>query len=125
MTIGNKPDGKPFPLYRYTKPFWRTNRNNSLHSVDDRSVVSSGVYERYLKRAVGPYLHLGFLAGYQKAIFECNNYIRFLRGGDALNTACFILKRKWIKTNHQLDNVDAGALRTLHFLEKINDTILK
>ncbi len=46
LTIGNKPDGNPFTL-GVQKPFAQTSSSIATIKVSNKSVVSSGVYERY------------------------------------------------------------------------------
>lgn len=131
LTVGNKPDGKPFHI-GIQKPFGEQNETIASIPVDDRSVVSSGVYERYFKKNGKIYHHLlDSSTGYPKEsnLLSVTIISDSSADGDALSTACFILGlENGLKLINQLDNVDAVFITDnyqLHCTEKINDTILK
>jgi len=110
LTIGSKPDGNPFNL-GIQKPFDKQGTAITSVEVTDSSVVSSGVYERYLEVDNTLYHHIiDTDTGY-----PCDNNLLGVTilseksvDGDALSTSCFVLGldagQKLIKT---LDGVDA------------------
>ena len=131
LTIGGKPDDTPFHI-GIQKPFAEQNETITSIPVTDRSVVSSGVYERYFKKDGKIYHHLlDSATGYPKE----NNLLSVTilsdssADGDALSTTCFTLGlEKGMELINRLDNVDAIFVTDdyqLHYSEKINDTILK
>lgn len=93
LTIGTKPDGTPFQV-GVQKPFDDRGATALVLSVANRSVVSSGNYERYFEINHILYHHiLSTENGYpadsglsQVTILSANSV-----DGDALSTLCFIL----------------------------------
>lgn len=131
LTIGEKPNGTPFHI-GIQKPFAEQNTTIASIPVNDQSIVSSGVYERYFKKDGKIYHHLlDPFTGYPKE----NNLLSVTilsdssADGDALSTTCFTLGlEKGMELINQLDNVEAVFVTNdyrLHCSEKINDTILK
>ncbi|WP_461812050.1 FAD:protein FMN transferase [Faecalimonas sp.] len=131
LTIGSKTDGTPFHI-GIQKPFADQNETIASIPVIDKSVVSSGIYERYFKKNNKVYHHLlDPFTGYPKQ----NNLLSVTiisdssTDGDALSTVCYTLGlEKGMQLINQLDNVEAVFITNdyqLHCSEKINDTILK
>lgn len=93
LTIGTKPDGTPYQV-GIQKPFDDRGTTALVLSVTNRSVVSSGNYERYFEVDDILYHHiLSTENGYpadsglsQVTILSANSV-----DGDALSTLCFIL----------------------------------
>lgn len=92
LTIGNKPDGSPFHI-GIQKPFADTGVSLLTIEASDRSVVSSGNYERYFEKDGILYHHiLSTKTGYpvdsglsQVTILSDDSVT-----GDALSTLCFL-----------------------------------
>ena len=57
LAVGSKPDGSPFEI-GVRKPFDTQNTALTTLSLSDRSLVSSGVYERYFEKDGKRYHHL-------------------------------------------------------------------
>ena len=93
LTIGNKPDGSEYTI-GVQKPFAETGTALLTLSVSDKSVVSSGNYERYFYANDTLYHHIlstedGYPANSdlsQVTIISDSSV-----DGDALSTLCFIL----------------------------------
>lgn len=93
LALGSKPDGSPFQV-GIQKPFADTGTSMMTIEDSDRSIVSSGNYERYFKADGVLYHHiLSTQTGYpvnsglsQVTILSDNSVT-----GDALSTLCFIL----------------------------------
>ena len=131
LTIGDKPNGTPFHV-GIQKPFAEQNVTIASIPVNNQSVVSSGIYERYFKKDGKIYHHLlDPFTGYPKE----NNLLSVTilsdssADGDALSTTCFTLGlEKGMELVNQLDNVEVVFVTDdyqLHCSEKINDTISK
>lgn len=92
LTIGSKPDGSPFHI-GIQKPFADTGVSLLTIDASDRSVVSSGNYERYFEKDGILYHHiLSTKTGYpvdsglsQVTIISDDSVT-----GDALSTLCFL-----------------------------------
>lgn len=93
LCIGSRPDGTPFRI-GVQKPFAERNETAAILQIEGRSVVSSGIYERYFEEDGVFYHHiLDPDTGY-----PCENGLRSVTiisdtstEGDALSTACFAL----------------------------------
>lgn len=93
LTIGSKPDGSPFSI-GLQKPFAAINTAITTVSVTDKSVVSSGVYERYFMYQDNLYHHiLDAVTGYpvQNELLGVTIISDSSMTGDALSTTCLIL----------------------------------
>lgn len=131
LTIGGKPDGSPFHI-GIQKPFAEQNETIASVPVTDRSVVSSGVYERYFEKDGEIYHHLLDTAtGYptENNLLSVTILSSSSADGDALSTACFVLGlEKGMELINRIDDVDAIFVTDdyqLHCSKKINDTVLK
>lgn len=110
LTIGKKPDGKPFQI-GIKKPFDASGASLFTVSVTDQSVVTSGCYERYFILDDTIYHHiLDPKTGYPVTnnLYSVTILSDSSTDGDALSTACFVLgledATKWITS---LEDVDA------------------
>lgn len=93
LTIGKRPDGTPFQV-GVQKPFADSGTAALTLSVEDKSLVSSGNYERYFIRDEVLYHHIlstknGYPAdsGLSSVTIISENSV----DGDALSTLCFLL----------------------------------
>ena len=121
LTIGTKPDGSDYHI-GVQKPFAETGTALTTLTVRDRSLVSSGNYERYFEKDGILYHHIlstrdGYPvnSGLNGVTISSENSV----DGDALSTLCFILGyekgRKLIDSLPDTEAVfisDAGELIT-------------
>ena len=121
LTIGTKPDGSDYHI-GVQKPFAETGTALTTLTVRDRSLVSSGNYERYFEKDGTLYHHIlstrdGYPvnSGLNGVTIISENSV----DGDALSTLCFILGyekgRKLIDSLPDTEAVfisDAGELIT-------------
>lgn len=121
LTIGTKPDGSDYHI-GVQKPFAETGTALTTLTVSDRSLVSSGNYERYFEKDGILYHHIlstkdGYPvnSGLNGVTIISKNSV----DGDALSTLCFILGyekgRKLIDSLPDTEAVfinDAGELIT-------------
>lgn len=110
LTVGNKPDGTAFRI-GVQKPFSPSGTTAFTLSADDMSVVSSGIYERYIKIGETVYHHiLDTKTGYpvQNNLFQVTILSSSSADGDALSTICFVLgEEKGMELIEALDNTEA------------------
>lgn len=110
ITINGKPDGQPYKI-GIQKPFAEEGETITAIHVNDASVVSSGVYERYFYEDGTLYHHLLDT----KTGYPADNDIAGVTilssssvEGDALSTVCYFLgKKDGIKLIESLDGVEA------------------
>ncbi len=93
LTVGEKPNGKPFKV-GIQKPFADRNEIVATMDITDLSVVSSGVYERYFIKDDILYHHIidpatGF--PYQNGLISVTIVSPKSVDGDGLSTTCFAL----------------------------------
>lgn len=93
LAVGNKPDGSPFRT-GIQKPFGARGETVRIVDLSDRSLVSSGSYERYFESDGVIYHHiLDPATGYP--VETDLNGVTILSDssleGDALSTTCFLL----------------------------------
>lgn len=93
LTLGRKPDGSPFQV-GVQKPFEETGTAALILEAADKSLVSSGNYERYFIRDGVLYHHIlstkdGFPA--ESGLSGVTIISSLSVDGDALSTLCFIL----------------------------------
>ena len=120
LTIGKRPDGTPFQV-GVQKPFADSGTAALTLSIEDKSLVSSGNYERYFIKDDVLYHHIlstenGYPAdsGLSSVTIISENSV----DGDALSTLCFILGyEKGKKLTDSLQGVEAV------FIDK-NGTVL-
>lgn len=93
LCIGGKPDGTPFRI-GIQKPFADRNETVAIVDITDRSVVSSGIYERFFEKNGALYHHIlnprtgyPYDNGLVAVSIICDESV----DGDGLSTACFAL----------------------------------
>lgn len=111
LLVGSKPDNTSFTV-GVEKPFGNAGDYVTTVSTVDKSVVTSGVYERYFKIDDTIYHHIldpktGYPVNnglYSVTILSDNSV-----DGDALSTACFVLgPSKGMELIESLDSVEAA-----------------
>lgn len=109
LCVGKKPDGKPFTI-GIQKPFEGQTKTIATVEIEDKSVVSSGIYQRYFEQNGVLYHHiLNPKTGYpydnnlaQVTIISDDSV-----DGDGLSTCCFTLGlEKGMELINRLENVD-------------------
>lgn len=93
LAVGNKPDGSPFEI-GVRRPFDTQNTPMITLSLSDRSLVSSGVYERYFEKDGKRYHHLlDPFTGYpvENELLGVTILSASSMEGDALSTTAFVL----------------------------------
>lgn len=110
LTIGEKPNGEAYNI-AIQKPFDERNEPITTVKVKDKSIVSSGNYERYFEKDGKIYHHiLDPKTGYPVEN-ELNEVTIISDGsitGDALSTTCFALGlEKGMELIESLDDVEA------------------
>lgn len=110
LTIGAKPDGSPFHI-GIQKPFEPSGEPITSIDIQDKSVVTTGIYERYFKKNDVIYHHVLD----PKTGFPCNNSLASVTiitdsslDADALSTTCYLLGlEEGMKLIHSLENTEA------------------
>lgn len=96
LAIGSKPDGSAYTI-GIQKPFAEAGTAVTAVSVTGRSVVSSGIYERYFEKDGTLYHHiLNPVTGYpvENELAAVTILSDSSLDGDALSTACLLLGTK-------------------------------
>lgn len=110
LTIGSKPDGSDWRI-GIQKPFDDRGALAEIVEVSDKTVVSSGIYERYFEKDGTVYHHiLSPDTGYpiENDIWEVSIICDSSLTGDALSTTCLTLGyEKGRQLIDSLENVDA------------------
>ena len=93
LCIGSKPDGTPFKV-GIQKPFADRNETEAVMDITGKSVVSSGIYERFFKQDGKLYHHIlnpktGY--PYDNGLISVTIISDQSVDGDALSTNCFAL----------------------------------
>ena len=93
LTLGTSSDGSPFRI-GIQKPFDEQNIPIDTVEIQDRSVVSSGVYQRYFEKDGSLYHHIldpetGY--PYANGLLQATVITDSSADGDALSTCCFAL----------------------------------
>ena len=93
LTLGTSSDGSPFRI-GIQKPFDEQNIPIDTVEIQDRSVVSSGVYQRYFEKDGNLYHHIldpetGY--PYANGLLQATVITDSSADGDALSTCCFAL----------------------------------
>lgn len=110
LVIGGKSDDTPFYI-GIQKPFARQNETIATLTLKDKSVVSSGIYERYFEKDDKIYHHIlnpktGY--PYENNLYQVTIICQSSADGDALSTACFAMgAEKGMELINQLDNTEA------------------
>lgn len=115
LTIGSRPDGSAWSI-GIQKPFDETEPIADVVKVKDKTVVSSGIYERYFKQDGVIYHHiLDPDTGYpiQNDLWGVSIICDSSLTGDALSTTCMTLGyEKASEVIDSLENVDAEFILT-------------
>lgn len=93
LCIGSRPDGSPFRI-GIQKPFADRNELAAVVEVSDRSVVTSGNYERYFEKDGKLYHHILDPATgypYENGLTSVSILSDTSVDGDGLSTSCFAL----------------------------------
>lgn len=110
LAVGQRPDGSPFQ-FGIQMPFEAQGTPITVLPVSDRSVVSSGVYERYFYQDDTLYHHiLDTTTGYpvQNTLLGVTILSDSSTMGDALSTTCFILgPEEGMRLVESLEDVEA------------------
>ena len=115
LAVGDKPDGSPLHI-GIQKPFDKSGIPLTSVRIDDKSIVTSGTYQRYFEKDGSLYHHiLDAASGY-----PCNNGLASVSiitdsslTADALSTTCFLLgPEKGMNLVNQLENVEAVFVDT-------------
>ena len=93
LCIGEKPDGSPFHI-GIQKPFAERSETIAALEINDKSVVSSGIYERYFEKDGNFYHHIlnpktGY--PYDNSLISVTIISDKSVDGDGLSTTCFAL----------------------------------
>ena len=86
LCIGSKPDGTPFKI-GIQKPFADRNETEAVMDITEKSVVSSGIYERCFKQNGNPKTGYPYDNGLISVTIISDQSV----DGDALSTTCFAL----------------------------------
>ena len=108
--IGGKPDGSPYNI-GIQKPFDQTGQAITAVKVNDTSLVTTGIYERYFEANGTLYHHvLNPATGYpcQNNLYSVTIVTKSSTMADALSTTCFLLGlEKGMNLINELDGVEA------------------
>ncbi len=110
LTLGGTYDDKPFRI-GIQKPFDEKNSSIDIVEIEDRSVVSSGTYQRYFEKDGTIYHHIlnpetGY--PYSNNLLQATIISEHSIDGDALSTCCFALGLKdGSALIERLDNIQA------------------
>lgn len=110
LAMGGKPDGTDFNI-GIQKPFDKSGEPITSVKISDKSMVTSGTYQRYFEQDGKIYHHiLDPFTGYpaENNLSSVTILTNSSLTADALSTTCFLLgSEKGMKLVNQLDNVDA------------------
>lgn len=93
LCIGSRPDGEPFRI-GIQKPFAERSETAVTLDITDKSVVSSGIYERYFEKDGDFYHHIlnpGTGYPYENGLISVTIISDQSVDGDGLSTSCFAL----------------------------------
>lgn len=123
LCIGKNPNGQPFQI-GVQKPYGDRQETVAALSVEDRSVVSSGVYMRHFEKDGVNYHHIlnpktGY--PYNNGLLQVTIISDLSVDGDGLSTSCFALGlEKGMELVNSLEHVSAIFMTedgTLHYSE--------
>lgn len=129
LCIGSHPDGSPFKV-GIRLPFADYSQTASTVDISDKSVVSSGIYERYFEKDGKLYHHLLN----PKDGYPCDNELSSVTiishssaDGDGLSTSCFALGlEKGMELINSLPDVQAVFITRdgiLHYSENFKEEV--
>lgn len=129
LCIGSRPDGTPFRI-GIQKPFAKRSETAAVLDITDKSVVSSGVYERYFEKGGHLYHHIlnpdtGY--PYENHLVSVTIISDKSVDGDGLSTSCFALGlEKGMALINSLPDVQAVFITDdyeMHFSEGFEEEI--
>lgn len=129
LCVGKRPDGKPFRI-GIQRPFAGRSETVATVEIEDRSVVSSGIYERYFEKDGRLYHHIlnpktGY--PYENNLSSVTIISDKSLDGDGLSTSCFALGlEKGMELVESLDGVQAVFITEdgeLHFTEGLEEEL--
>lgn len=110
LTLGTKTDGSKYNI-GIQKPFDETGAPVTSVKIEDQSVVTTGIYERYFEKNDKIYHHILSPANgrpCKNSLYSVTIITDSSLTADALSTVCFLMGyKKGMKLVNQLDNVDA------------------
>ncbi len=110
LTLGTKTDGSKYNI-GIQKPFDETGAPVTSVKIEDQSVVTTGIYERYFEKDGKIYHHiLSPTKGRpcKNSLYSVTIITDSSLTADALSTVCFLMGyKKGMQLVNQLDNVDA------------------
>ena len=124
LAIGSKPDGTAYNI-GIAKPFSENGEYITSLEIRDKSVVTSGTYQRYFEQGGNFYHHiLDPGTGY-----PCENDLNSVTiitdsslAADALSTACFVLgEEKGTELINRLENTEAIFVNSRNQVKKAAD----
>lgn len=129
LCVGEKPEGVPFKI-GIQKPFADRSETIAVMEITDKSVVSSGIYERYFEKDGTFYHHILN----PKTGYPYDNHLVSVTiisdksvDGDGLSTSCFALGlEKGMELINSLPDVQAVFITDdyeLHYSEGFKDKI--
>lgn len=110
LTIGSNNNGKDFKI-GIKKPFGNADEYSAIVDISNKSVVTSGIYERYFYQDDILYHHIldtntGFPV--KNNLYSVTIISNSSEDGDAISTACLVLgQEKGIKLIESLDDIEA------------------
>ncbi len=128
LCIGERPDDTPFRI-GIQRPFAQRSETVSIAQIDDKSVVSSGIYERYFEKNGILYHHIlnprtGF--PYENDLVSVTIISDRSADGDGLSTSCFALGlEQGMELINSLPDVYAAFITAdgeLHFSDGMAET---
>ncbi|MDO4262159.1 MAG: FAD:protein FMN transferase [Eubacteriales bacterium] len=129
LCVGSHPDGEPFRV-GVQRPFSSRNEMVASMEITDKSVVSSGVYERYFEKDGTLYHHILDPATgypYDNGLWSVTIISDQSVDGDGLSTSCFALGlEKGMELVDRLPDVQAIFITedgALHFSEGFEQQI--
>lgn len=129
LCVGSKPDGKPFSI-GIQKPFAGRSETIASVNISDKSVVSSGIYERFFEKDDVFYHHIlnpktGY--PYDNSLVSVTIISEQSVDGDGLSTSCFALGlEKGMELVNSLPDVHAVFITSdyeLHYSEGFEEEI--
>lgn len=130
LCVGEKPDGDAFRV-GIQKPFAKRSETIATAEIRNRSVVSSGIYERCFEKDGVFYHHIldpksGY--PYENDLTSVTIFSEKSVDGDALSTTCFALGlEKGMELVDSLEDVQAVFITEdgeLHFSENFNKNVI-
>lgn len=129
LCVGEKPSGEAFRI-GIQKPFADRNETIAVMNIKDKSVVSSGVYERYFKQDGKLYHHIlnprtGY--PYDNDLLSVTIISDRSVDGDALSTSCFALgleqAQAYLKSIEGVQGVFITNDYEIHYTEGFHEDI--